>query len=149
MRRFNGNPSEFIRWSQHFTDHMAKVHASWRYTLNWIATANDDLRMVRLQNDVLGPYNENSADLAVKFEQVIVDYLPETQYGRREQLCGGRNETGNGFAMWRRLFKENRGSGEVTEFAGIEVLCEFKPCKKLSEVSAHMDNWKTIRHIWW
>ena len=105
LRRFNGNPSEFIRWSQHFTDHMAKVHAAWRYTLEWVATANDDIRMARLQNDVLGPYRETSADLAIKLEQVIVDYLPQTQYGRREQLCGGKGETGNGFAMWRRLFK--------------------------------------------
>ena len=55
LRRFNGNPSEFIRWSRHFTDHMAKVHAAWRYTLEWIATANYDIQMARLQNDVLGP----------------------------------------------------------------------------------------------
>ena len=116
---------------------MAKVHAAWRYTLNWIAIANGDLRMVRLQNDILGPNRQNSAELAVKLEQGIADYLPESQYGRREQLCGGRDETGNGFAMWRRLFRENRGSGEVIGFAGIELLRKFNQCKKIQR-SVHI-----------
>lgn len=144
LRKFNGNPSDFILWSNHFTDHMAKVHSAWRYVLGWMANTPSDLSMARLANDCLGPFRENAADLAVKLEQVIVDWIPDTQYGRREQLCGGKAEIGNGFAMWRRLFQDNRGSGEMIEFAGIEVLREFKTCNKLSEVNGHMDNWKEI-----
>ena len=51
----------------------------------------------------------------------------------------GASEQRNGFQMWRRLFEDNRGSGDMVEFAGIEVLREYKPCTKISEVSAHMD----------
>lgn len=91
--------------------------------------------MVRLANDCLGPFEEDAADLAINLEQVIVDWIP---------LCGGKAEIGNGFAMWRKLFQDNRGSGKIIEFAGIEVLREFKPCMKLSEVNGHMDNWKQI-----
>ena len=128
---------------------MAKVHISWRYTLGWIPKTTENLSMSRLRTDWLGPYRENAQDLAVKLEHLLVDYLPTTQSRKRKQLCGGEGEQGNGFQMWRRLFEDNRGSGDVVEYAGIEVLREYKACTKISEVSARMEAWKkAVRHLW-
>ena len=103
LRRISGNPSDFIDWSSHFIDHMAKVHICWRYTLEWVSKTTENRSMRRLRADWLGPYRENNQDLAIKLEQLLVDYLPTTQYRKRRQLCGGDGEQGNGFQMWRRL----------------------------------------------
>ena len=144
LRKYTGNPADFIDWSSHFIDHMAKVHISWRYTLEWVFKTKENLSMSRLRTDWLGPYREHAADLAVKLEQLMVDYLPSTQYRKRKQLCGGEGEQGNGCQMWRRLFEDNRGSGGMVEYAGIEVLCEYKACTKIYDVSAHTDAWKEL-----
>ena len=117
---------------------MAKVHICWRYTLEWVSKTTENLSMSRLRADWLGPCRENAQDLAIKLEQLLIDYLPTTQYRKRKQLCGGEGKQGNGFKMWRRLFEDNRGSGDMVEYAGIEALREYKACNKISKVSAHM-----------
>ena len=64
-------------------------------------------------------------DLAIKLEQLLVDWIPEKDYNRRVELCGGPREEGNGFALWRRRFVDHRGDGEIVEYAGFEVFDEF------------------------
>ena len=98
--------------------------------------------MSRLRADWLGPYRENARDLAIQLEQLLVDYLPKPHVRKRKQLCGGDGEQGSGFQMWRRRFSDNRGSGHMVGFTGIEVLREYKACTKISKVLAHMDAWK-------
>ena len=68
FRKFNGNPTDFLLWSDHFTDHMATVHSAWRYALGWMANTPTDIAMVRLTNDCLGPFKENTAELVVNLE---------------------------------------------------------------------------------
>ena len=58
--------------------------------------------------------------MSLNQEQSIIDWMPETLYKKRVQLA--RGVTGNGFAVWRRLFRDNKGSGDVAECEGIEVL---------------------------
>ena len=94
--------------------------------------------------DAIGLYNENAGDVALKFEQTIIYWMPETLYKKRVQLAGGPGETGNGFAVWRRLFRDNKGSGDVVEYAGIEVLRDYPRCNKLSELSVHLDGWNEL-----
>ena len=48
----------------------------------------------------------------------------------------------HGFQVWRRLFEDNCGSGDMVELAGIEVLRGHNACTKISEISAHMGAWK-------
>ena len=100
--------------------------------------------MTRLASEVLGPYNENARDLAIKLEQTLVDHLPEYLYNGRVQLCGGRDEASNGFNMWIRLHRENVGDSEVIEYADTECLRTYGKCTKRSEVSAHMDGWISL-----
>ena len=100
--------------------------------------------MQRLRIDSVGPFNENAADVAGKLEQLIVDYLPLKYYNQRKQLCGGDSERGNGFIMWRRLYVDNKGSSDIVDYAGIEVLREYPQCHSIKEVSSHMDNWKEM-----
>ena len=78
--------------------------------------------MNRLRNETMGSYNENVGDLPLKLEQTIVDWMPETLYKNRIQLAGGPGKTGNGFAAWRRLCMDSKGSGDVVEYASTELL---------------------------
>ena len=134
LRKFSGNVEDFASWSQHVVDHMTKVHSYWKYTLNWMSTTEASLAYPDLRGQTLGPFGEDSTDLAIKFEQVLADWLPEKLYLRRDQLCGGKSEAGNGFTMWRRLHKDHVGDGEILEYAGTTVLREYGQCKKLSDV---------------
>ena len=146
--KFTGEAKDYDHWSKKFMDHLAKVHLAWRPTLEWVATSTDNLSMFRLRADTVGPYRENAADVASKLEQLIVDYLPIKYYNQRKQLCGGRMEEGNGFNMWRRLYIDNKGSSDIVDYAGIEVLREYPQCQSIKEVSNHMDNWKEMLGIY-
>ena len=141
LRKFNGQPEGFAAWTGHMTDHMGKVHPYWRQVLNWLSSTNKPLDFASLHGVVIGPFDESALDLTVKFEQVIVDWLPEKYYLRRAQLAGGKNEEGNGFAVWRRLHREFRGEGQIIDYAGTQCLREYGRCKKLSDVSHHIDGW--------
>ena len=141
LRRFNGQPEGFAAWAGHFIDHMGKVHPTWRQTLNWMSSTEDPLDFASIRGRTLGPLNEDAADLAIKLEQVIVDWLPEKLYLRRAQLAGGKPEEGNGFAVWRRLHRDFQGTGQIVEYAGTQCLREYGKCKKLSDVAQHIDGW--------
>ena len=69
LRKFSGQPGDFISWSEHFMDHMARVHQVWRPTLVWMSKTEEPLTMNPLRNDTIGLYRENAGDLALKLEQ--------------------------------------------------------------------------------
>ena len=140
-RKCSGKPEDFVNWARHMVDHMAKVHPHWRYVLEWMAHTDENTSMTRLAHEQLGPLNENARELAEKFEQTLADWLPETLYNKRVQLCGGREEANNGFNMWIRLHREHVGSGEVIEYAGVECLRTYGRCDKIAKVNEHMDGW--------
>ena len=144
LRRFNGEPETFQTWANHLRDHMGKVCAAWKPILEWMAKTDDDLSFPQLSSQVLGPYNEPADDLAVKLEQLIVDWLPESLYNRRDQLCGGIGERHNGFLMWRRLHIDNVGGDVHINIAGIDVLREYPSCSKLGDLPSHLDGWRSL-----
>ena len=121
LRKFNGEPETFQAWANHMADHLGKVCSSWKPILEWISKTDEDLSFSRLKNEVLGPYNEPADELAVKLEQLIVDWIPESLYNRRDQLCGGEGEKHNGFIMWRRLHQDNIGSEVHVNIAGVDL----------------------------
>ena len=77
LRKFSGQPGDFINWSEHFMDHMAHVHQVWRPTLVWMSKNEEPPTMHRLRDDTIGPYNENACDLALKLEQTFIVWMPE------------------------------------------------------------------------
>ena len=120
-------------------DHMAKLHIHRRQTLRWLAITDGDISYARLNLESVGPYNERASELAQELEQIILTYLPESLYGNREQLCGCPTQANNGYIMWRRLARDNSGTGDVVEFAGIEAIRDSNRCDKLSEVVEHAE----------
>ena len=93
----------------------------------------------RINLERVGPYQEHVGELAVKLEQVLVDWLPEKLSDRRVQLCGGETEKHNGLAMWRRLHIDNVGDEKILNVAGIECHRKFDQCTKFSDLTAHLD----------
>ena len=145
LKVFDGQQGSFRDWKARFVDHMAKVQPTWRTTRAWLGSTRENLSMQRLSYECVGPHAEPADDLARKLESCIVDYLPIDLYRRREQLCGGDRESGNGFAMWRRLHVDCEGDGDsAIEYAGIEVLRNYPRCNQLSEVSTHLDGWTEL-----
>ena len=144
LKRFTGNPEGFKSWADRIIDHMGKVHPAWRSLLQWMAKTEDDLSMRRLRRETFGPHDEQAADLAVKFEQFLVDWLPETLYCRRGQLSGGPGEENNGFIMWRRLHHDNIGLEVHIANAGVDCLREYGKCEKMSNLLAHLDGWRDL-----
>jgi hypothetical protein len=141
LRKWNGTAETFTGWTQHVMDHLAKVHPEWKRLLTWMSTTEDSLEFAQLTRQVIGPFNESAKDLAEKLEQLLADYLPEKQYLRRTQLSGGQTESGNGFTMWRRLHRDNKGEGQIVDYAGTQCLREYGRCDNLQQVSAHIDGW--------
>ena len=41
LRRLSGQPGYFINWSEHFMDHIARVHQVWRPTLVWMSKTEE------------------------------------------------------------------------------------------------------------
>ena len=78
LRRFSGQPCDFITWCEHFMDHMARVHQVWRPTLIWMSKTEDTLTMDQLRNQSMGLFGENAGDVSLKLEQTIIDWMPET-----------------------------------------------------------------------
>ena len=144
VRRFSGQSVDFVNWSKRMVDHMAKVHPHWRHVLEWLAVTKQEMNLSRLSTETLGPFDENARELAVKFEQVLVDWLPEYMYANRVQLCGGRDEANNGFRMWMQLHLEHVGDSELIEYAGTECLRTYGKCSKKSEMSRHIDGWISL-----
>ena len=54
-------------------------------------------------------WGENVWTIAEYLENFLVKWFNGSMYNRRNQLCGGPNETGNGMEMWRRLNLEFEG----------------------------------------
>ena len=73
LKKFSGDAADFKSWSEHLMDHMAKVHPAWKPALKYLSKTDEDLTKSRLSMDTMGPYAENSWDLAVKFEQLQCD----------------------------------------------------------------------------
>ena len=141
LKKFSGNPGDFVNWANRFIDHMGRVQWDWKNTLEWLATTPENLSYARLSNEVMGPWSEPASDLARKLEQTIMDYMPEKVYNRRQQLCGGPTQRDNGFILWRNLHKENVGERHIMEDAGAECLRTYGQCTVHSELSAHLDGW--------
>ena len=83
---------------------------------------NEDLSFARLSTEAVGPYNENGVEIAQKLEATIIGYMPESMYNNRVERRGGPMELNNGFKLWRRLFQDNAGTGDIAECAGIDAL---------------------------
>ena len=141
LKKFSGTPSDFSNSANRFMDHMSRVHPEWRNTLQWLSETHENLTYQRLSNEVLGPFNEEACNLAKQLEQTIIDYMPERIYNRRLQLCGGPNQQGNGFVLWRNLFREHVGEKDIMEDAGVECLRTYGQCTNLTDLSAHIDGW--------
>ena len=97
LKPFSGEPGDFGDWREHFMDHMFRVHSDWRATLEWLSKTPEDITLSHLNVEVMGPFKENAGGLAVKLEQLLIDYMPAKIDRRRNQLVGSQTEKNNGF----------------------------------------------------
>ena len=72
-------------------------------------------------------------------EGFLIEYLSDSLYKRRAQLCGGVK--GNGLEMWRWLFLEFAGGSEAVMLGGSRRLQDWSRCNKMELLSQHLDDW--------
>ena len=41
LRKWNGDPADFVVWAEHVTDHMHRVQPTWRVVLNWLGKTDE------------------------------------------------------------------------------------------------------------
>ena len=75
----------------------------WRQVLAFVEQQTMKIRYLDIVKlDIVGIH---AWDLAMGLENFVVDFVSDTMYKKRKQLCGG--EPNNGFELWRRLFADN------------------------------------------
>ena len=72
-------------------------------------------------------------------EGFLIEYLSDSLYRRRVQLCGGTK--GYGLEMRRWLFHEFAGGSEAVMLGGSRRLQDWSRCTKMEQLSQHLDDW--------
>ena len=86
-------------------------------------------------------WGENAWATAEDLDNFLVEWFNESMYNRRDQLCGGPDETSNGMGMWRRLYLELEGGSELVEYGGRTGFNKYPMCTKVAEIHQHLDDW--------
>ena len=84
----------------------------------------------------------NAWPLAEDLENVMVKYLSDDMYGRREAWCGG--EEGNGFELYRNLFREFEGGSTLVRMGGRKLLNSYGRPAKGDDVQKHFEDWQCL-----
>ena len=83
------------------------------------------------------------AELSTKLESWLADWFNKDLYARRIQLAGGKAEKGNGFEVWRQLYRQYSGGTEIVNYGGQMRLKDWPKCTNVQNLEAHMDSWKS------
>ena len=78
-------------------------------------------------------------DLATTLDTFLMSWVCKGIKKRRKVLSGGVK--GNGFELWRQLFHEYKGTGQMSKNAGRRKFTNFGRCNDLSKLSQHLDEW--------
>ena len=83
--------------------------------------------------------------VSTKLECWLADWFDKNLYNRRVQLAGGKGETGNGFEVWRQLFRQYSGGTQVVNYGGQMRLKDWPKCTNVLQLEAHLDSWMACR----
>ena len=75
--------------------------------------------------DIHVGWGEKAWTIAEDLEKFIVKCFTESMYNRRDQLCGGPEQTGNRLEMWRRLYMEVEGGSKFVAYGGRKGLNKY------------------------
>ena len=72
----------------------------------------------------------------------MANCISTSLYNRRVQLAGGKAEKGNGFEIWKQLYRQDAGGSQVLKFSGQLRLKDWPKCTSIAELEVHLDGWE-------
>ena len=76
--------------------------------------------------------------MAEDLENLIVKYLSDDIYERREAWCG--REDGNGLELYRNLFRELEGGSTLVRMGGRKLLNSYGRPQKGDDIQKHFED---------
>ena len=137
LRKFSGNIHEFQMWRDRIVDHLCRTNRQWRPILEVMQTWPTPISKEWLMTQSHGGYS--GWEISEILEGFLIEWLSDSLYKRRTQLCGGTK--GNGLEMWRWLFTEFQGGSDAVMLGGSRQLQDWPRCQKLDQLSQHLDDW--------
>ena len=138
LKKFSGNMADWKSWKNRFMDHLAQSTGRWRRLLRMVESSEDKLTKELLLHTPIGQ-GYSAWDLAEDLESFIIKYVADNLYTRRYTWTGG--EEGNGFEMWRNLFKEYEGNHMLVKMGGRRLFDNYGKCAPTADVLKHVDGW--------
>ena len=96
-------------------DHLVSCNPRWHYVIEQVEAQKTPLTLARIATSNLIP-GVNTLDLAHELFSFLGTVVCAAVHKKRLRLAGG--EKGNGMEMWRRLFFDNAGGGEMADLSG-------------------------------
>ena len=138
--QFDATIANYSDWAQNLVDHLARTNRGWVQLLSYIEKLETPVTFEFLNNTHVG--GVNAWDIACHLETFLVAWLSKSLRSRRLALCG--NRPGNGLEMWRQLYKEYKGTGELIDSSGRKLLQSFPKCKGMDSLASHLDSWSQL-----
>ena len=94
---------------------MVSCNPRWHYVIQAIEAEKTPLTLAKIVSSNLIP-GVNMHDLTCEMFSFLGTIISATVHKKRLRLAGG--EKGNGMEMWRRLYFDNAGGGEMADLSG-------------------------------
>ena len=141
LKKFSGRMSDFKMWKKRFIDHCTSSTGKWKEIFKMCEEADGAITRAYLESLHIGS-GYSAWALAEDLENFIVKYLSDDIYERREAWCGG--EDGNGFELYRNLFREFEGGSTLVRMGGRKLLNNYGRPQKGDDVLKHFEDWQIL-----
>ena len=140
LSKFDATITKYSEWATNIKDHLSRTNRGWSILLNSVEKQPHHHNYRMLSQMHVG--GVNGWDMACTLGTFLVAWLGKAARNRRLQLSG--NEAGNGLEMWRQLYREYKGSGELIYASGRKLLNNLPQCKSMEYLSEHLDKWTKL-----
>ena len=117
-------------------DHMVACNPRWHGLIATIEAERSQLTVTRISASNIIP-GVSMIDLAIELFAFMGTVIGTTVHKKRLRLAGG--EKGNGFEMWRRIFIDNQGGGELADLSGEKFFTNYPKCTDNKHLHDHVE----------
>ena len=124
-------------------DHMVSCNPKWHWVIEQIEAEKTPLTLTKIANSNLIP-GVSTTDLAHEIYSFLGTIIAASVHKKRVRLAGG--EKGNGMEMWRRMYFDNAGGGELADLSGEKFFFNFPRCTNPQHLHDHLEEWLEMRY---
>ena len=136
---FNASQDTYEDWAEEIFNHLDRTNREWQAILEWVQVQPTDTELSYGALTCTTISGMRAWDLSTTLDTFLMSWVCKGIKKRRKVLSGGVK--GNGFELWRQLFHEYKGTGQMSKNAGRRKFTNFGRCNDLSKLSQHLDEW--------